>query len=49
MKPSAPDASAKEAPPNVPFFATWRGVYSFVFGFFVFCVVILALFSRHYA
>ncbi len=45
MMPS-PDSSTPEEPPDVPGFRTWRGVYLFVFVFFVFCVVGLALFSR---
>jgi hypothetical protein len=35
--------------PGVPGFRTWRGVYLFVFGFFVVVVVALTLFSRHFA
>ena len=35
--------------PGVPGFKTWRGVYLFVFAFFVGCVVLLALFSRYFA
>ena len=34
---------------GVPGFRTWRGVYLFVFVFFVICVVLLALFSRAFA
>ena len=36
-------------PPGVPGFRTWRGVYLFVFGFFLFSVLLLALFSRVYS
>ena len=33
-------------PPDVPGFRTWRGVYLFVFGWFVLVVVLLTLFTR---
>lgn len=33
-------------PPNVPGFRTWRGIYLFVFGWFVLMVIALGLFSR---
>ena len=36
-------------PPGVPGFRTWRGVYLFVLGVFVFIVIALAIFSRVYA
>lgn len=45
MKPS-PDSPTPEEAPGVPGFRTWRGVYIFVFVFFVLCVLGLALFSR---
>jgi len=48
MKPS-PDSSASDDPPGVPGFRIWRGVYLFVFGFFVLCVLLLVLFSRVFA
>ena len=35
--------------PDVPGFATWRGVYLFVFGWFVLVVVLLALFTAMFA
>jgi hypothetical protein len=35
--------------PQVPGFKSWRGVYIFVLAFFVAVVVLLTLFSRHYA
>lgn len=35
--------------PGVPGFRTWRGVYTFVFVFFVLCVVALTIFSRVFA
>jgi hypothetical protein len=48
MKPPPP-ASAHDESPGVPGFRTWRGVYLFVFGFFVLVVVLLAIFSRYFA
>jgi hypothetical protein len=33
----------------VPGFRTWRGIYIFVFAFFVLVVVLLTLFSRYFA
>jgi hypothetical protein len=35
--------------PGVPGFATWRGVYAFVFGMFVLGVVLLTILTRVYA
>jgi hypothetical protein len=32
--------------PHVPGFRTWRGLYLFVFGWFVLDVVLLAVFTR---
>ena len=34
--------------PGVPGFRTWRGVYVFVFGFFVAVVIALTAFSHHF-
>ncbi len=34
---------------GLPGFRTWRRVYLFVFGCFVLAVVLLTLFSRHFA
>ena len=34
--------------PGVPGFRSWRGVYWFVFGCFVWVVVLLALFTRFF-
>ena len=42
--PSEPPASDES--PGVPGFRTWRGVYLFVFAFFIIVVALLALFSR---
>jgi hypothetical protein len=44
-----PASSGENDPPGVPGFRTWRGVYIFVFIFFVLCVVLLALLSRAFA
>ena len=41
--------STNDESPGVPGFRTWRGVYLFVFGFFVLVVVLLALFSHYFA
>ena len=49
MKPSPPDPLRNEESPGVPGFRTWRGIYLFVFVFFVVCVVLLALLSRAFA
>ena len=49
MNPPSPDPSDREESPGVPGFRRWRGVYLFVFIFFVLCVVLLALFSRAFA
>ena len=48
MKPSSPDPTDDESP-GVPGFRSWRGVYLFVFGWFVIVVVLLAIFSRVFA
>jgi hypothetical protein len=49
MKPPPPDSSGHEESPGVPGFRTWRGIYLFVFVFFVVCVVLLALLSHAFA
>jgi len=49
MKPPSPEPSDHDESPGVPGFRTWRGVYLFVFVFFVFSVALLALFSRFFA
>jgi hypothetical protein len=46
--PSPPPDPAGDAP-GVPGFRTWRGVYLFVLGVFVFIVIALTLFTRAYA
>ncbi len=40
-----PDERSDTEPPDVPGFRTWRGVYAFVFGWFVFVVVLLTVFT----
>lgn len=42
MTPPAPDPES----PGVPGFKTWRGVYIFVFVWFLVMVTLLAIFSR---
>ena len=44
---SAPKSSGQPETesPGVPGFGTWRGVYWFVFGWFVLTVVLLTLFT----
>ena len=39
------DARAEAEPPDVPGFRTWRGVYLFVFGWFLLVVLLLTLFT----
>jgi hypothetical protein len=49
-KPDATEQSARETEATgVPGFRTWRGVYFFVFAFFVLVVVLLTLFSQLFA
>jgi len=45
-RPPLPDQRADGEPPRLPGLRTWRGVYLFVFGWFVLVVVLLAVFSR---
>ena len=49
MKRSTSGPSDQDESPCVPGFRTWRGVYLFVFGWFVLVVVLLATFSRVFA
>ena len=48
MNPTTADPTSDPTPsrPALPGFRTWRGVYLFVFGWFVLVVVLLAMFSR---
>jgi hypothetical protein len=43
---SRPDERREPEPPAVPGFRTWRGVYLFVFGWFVLVVVLLTVFTQ---
>jgi hypothetical protein len=47
--PPQPAGSPDDESPGVPGFRTWRGVYLFVFGAFIFFVAALAIVSRAYA
>jgi len=44
-----PDRPTGDEPPDVPGFRTWRGVYLFVFAWFVVVVILLAIFTRMFA
>jgi hypothetical protein len=49
-KPDATEQSARATEDSgVPGFRTWRGIYIFVFVFFVLVVSLLTLFSRLFA
>ena len=39
------DERSETEPPAVPGFRTWRGVYLFVFGWFVLVVILLSVFT----
>ena len=39
------DERSEAAPPGIPGFGTWRGVYLFVFGWFVLVVGLLTVFT----
>jgi hypothetical protein len=46
MRPAArADERTEAEPPDLPGFRTWRGVYLFVFGWFVLVIVLLAAFT----
>ena len=46
MSPSPPrDEGSGAEPPGLPGFRTWRGVYLFVFGWFVLVVILLTVFT----
>src|SRR5258705_181100 len=49
MNPPKHEPATDDKSPGVPGFRTWRGVYWFVFGFFVQVVTLLAIFSRWFA
>lgn len=40
-----PDERAEAEPPDIPGFRTWRGIYLFVFGWFVLVVILLTVFT----
>ena len=44
-----PDRTPDNEPPGVPGFRSWRGVYLFVFAWFVLLVILLAIFTRVFA
>ena len=44
-----PDEPSETEPPGVPGFRTWRGLYLFVFGWFVLVVILLAVFTGIFA
>jgi hypothetical protein len=44
-----PDSDPEVEDPGVPGFGTWRGVYLFVFGWFVLVVVLLTVFTAMFA
>ncbi len=41
-----PDQRSDAEPPGLPGLRTWRGVYLFVFGWFVLVVLLLVAFTR---
>ena len=46
MTPSpGPDERTDSEPPEIPGFRTWRGLYVFVFGWFVLVVILLTAFT----
>ena len=48
MIPTTPNFDSDDSP-GVPGFRSWRGVYWFVFTFFLLSVLLLVLFSRAFA
>ena len=44
-----PDEPSEAEPPDVPGFRTWRGIYLFVFGWFVLVVILLTVFTGIFA
>ena len=41
----SPDEDGGVEPPDLPGFRTWRGMYLFVFGWFVLVIVLLTVFT----
>ncbi len=48
-RPPLPDQRSDAEPPGLPGFGTWRGLYLFVFGWFVLVVVLLVAFTRFFS
>ena len=46
---SGTEEPAEVEPPDLPGFRTWRGVYLFVFGWFVLVVVLLTVFTATFS
>ena len=44
-----PEERSETEPPEVPGFRTWRGVYLFVFGWFVLVVILLSVFMARFS
>jgi hypothetical protein len=49
MKSSPTEPPSSDESPDVPGFRSWRGVYLFVFIFFVIVVALLAVFSHWFS
>lgn len=49
MRSASPEPPGSDESPGVPGFRDWRGIYLFVFVWFVIVVTLLALFSRWFA
>jgi len=45
----SPDEHGAAEPPDLPGFRTWRGVYLFVFGWFVLVIVLLTVFTATFS
>ena len=43
--PTRPEERSEAEPPDVPGVRTWRGVYRFVFGWFLLVVALLTVFT----
>jgi hypothetical protein len=48
-RPPRADKPPEAEPPHLPGFATWRGVYLFVFGWLVLLIILLTLFTRFFS
>jgi len=44
-----PDTRSAAEPPDVPGFRTWRGVYLFVFGWFLLVLALLTAFTAFFS